>query len=62
VAKGVNLTIGHAQLVLEIFNVFNNANKYADPRTQAIFESPNFRVKNQTRGPRLVQLGVRFDF
>ena len=62
VAKGVNLMVGHAQLIVEIFNVFKNANTYADPRTQAILGSPNFRMKNQTLGPRLVQLGVRFDF
>jgi hypothetical protein len=58
----VNLAIGHAQLIAEVFNVFNAANKYADPRTQAIFGSPNFRVNNQTLGPRLAQLGIRFDF
>jgi hypothetical protein len=62
VAKRVNLAIGRAQLIVEVFNVFNNADKYADPRTQAIFGSQNFRVNNQTLGPRLAQLGVRFDF
>ena len=62
VAKGVDLAIGHAQLIVEVFNVFNNANTYADPRTQAIFGSQNFRVHNRTPGPRLAQLGVRFDF
>ena len=48
--------------MVEVFNLLANANKYADPRTQAIFGSPNFRVNNQTLGPRLAQLGVRFDF
>jgi hypothetical protein len=58
----VNLAIGHAQLIVEVFNVFNSANEYANPRTQAILGSQNFRVNNQTLGPRLAQLGVRFDF
>jgi hypothetical protein len=60
--KGVNVGVGHTQLALEVFNVFNTANKYADPRTQAVFGTSNFRVNNRTLGPRLVQLGVRFDF
>jgi hypothetical protein len=54
--------LGRAQLILEVFNLLNSANKYADPRTQAILGSSNFRVNNQTLGPRLAQLGVRFDF
>jgi hypothetical protein len=63
VAKGLRLgTPGRAQLILEVFNLLKNANTYADPRTQAILGSPNFRVNNQTLGPRLAQLGVRFDF
>ena len=48
--------------MLEIFNLLNSGNTYADPRTQAILGSPNFRVNNRTLGPRLAQLGVRFDF
>ena len=47
---------------VEIFNLLANDNTYADPRTQAILGSPNFRVNNQTLGPRLAQLGVRLDF
>jgi hypothetical protein len=63
VAKGLRFgTPGRAQLILDVFNVLNNANTYADPRTQAILGSPNFRVNNQTLGPRLAQLGIRFDF
>jgi hypothetical protein len=62
-AKGLGLgRLGRAQLILEIFNLLKNANEYADPRTQAILGSPNFRVNNQTLGPRLAQLGVRLDF
>ncbi len=62
-AKGMTLT-GRARLqfMLEIFNLLNGGNTYADPRTQAILGSPNFRVHNRTLGPRLAQLGVRFDF
>jgi hypothetical protein len=63
VAKGLQLgTPGRAQVVLDVFNLLGNGNRYADPRTQAILGSPNFRVNNQTLGPRLAQLGVRFDF
>jgi hypothetical protein len=50
------------QLVLDVFNILNTANRFADARTQAVLGSPNFRVNNQTSGPRLAQLGVRFDF
>jgi len=53
---------GRAQLIVEIFNLLENDNAYADPRTQAILDSPNFRVNNQTLGPRLAQVGVRLDF
>jgi len=56
-AKRLNLAIGRAHLIVEVFNGFNNANKYADPRTQAIFGSQNLRVNNQTLGPRLPQPG-----
>ncbi|MGE4054103.1 MAG: carboxypeptidase regulatory-like domain-containing protein [Vicinamibacterales bacterium] len=63
VSKGISLgSSGNAQLMLEVFNLLNNANIYADPRTQAILGTPNFRVNNQTLGPRLAQLGLRFDF
>jgi hypothetical protein len=63
VAKGLPLgSAGRAQLVLEVFNLLNNDNTFADPRTQAILGSPNFRVNNRTLGPRLAQLGLRFDF
>jgi len=62
-AKGVMLqTKARVQLFLEVFNLLNAGNTYADPRTQAILGSPNFRVKNQTLGPRLAQLGIRIDF
>ena len=62
-AKGVGLgRLGRAQLIVEIFNLLANDNEYADPRTQAILGSPNFRLNNQTLGPRLAQLGVRLDF
>jgi hypothetical protein len=50
------------QLVLDVFNLLNTDNTYADPRTQAILGSPNFRVRNRTLGQRLAQLGIRFDF
>lgn len=63
VAKGLAFgNLGRAQLILEVFNLLKNANTYADPRTQAILGSQNFRVNNQTLGPRLAQLGLRFDF
>jgi hypothetical protein len=62
-AKGLGLgRLGRAQLIVEVFNLLANHNEYADPRTQAILGSPNFRVNNQTLGPRLAQLGVRLDF
>ncbi|MGE0394685.1 MAG: TonB-dependent receptor plug domain-containing protein, partial [Vicinamibacterales bacterium] len=54
VAKGIPVPgAGRAQVMLEVFNVLNGANRYADPRTQAILGSPNFRVNNRTLGPRL---------
>ena len=62
-AKAVTLA-GQArmQFMFDVFNLLNTDNTYADPRTQAILGSPNFRVHNRTLGPRLAQLGVRFDF
>ncbi len=63
VAKGVTLAArARMQFTLEVFNLLNTGNTYADARTQAILGSPNFRVPNRTLGPRLAQLGVRFDF
>jgi hypothetical protein len=63
VTKGVDVFgAGRAQLMLEVFNLLNTSNKYADPRTQAILGSPNFRVNNQTLGPRIAQLGLRVEF
>ena len=62
-AKGVALANWtRMQVMLEVFNLLNTENTYADPRTQAILGSPNFRVPNRTLGPRLAQLGLRFDF
>jgi hypothetical protein len=62
-AKGVTLANrARMQFVLEIFNLLNAGNTYPDPRTQAILGSPNFLVHNRTLGPRLAQLGMRFDF
>ncbi len=63
VAKALPMAgAGRAQLVLDVFNLPGAANTYADPRTQAILGSPNFRVNNRTLGPRLAQVGLRFDF
>jgi hypothetical protein len=62
ITKGLAVKQGRAQLVLEVFNLLNNDNTYADARTQAIYGSSNFRVNNRTLGPRLAQLGARFDF
>ena len=62
-AKGVTLAPGRrAQVFVEVFNLLNARNTYADPRTQAILGSPNYRVRNRTLGARLAQLGVRIDF
>jgi hypothetical protein len=62
-AKGVRLPAGtRLQVLLEVFNLLNAGNTFADPRTQAILGSPNFRVRNRTLGPRLAQLGMRIDF
>lgn len=62
-AKGMTLASrARVQIVFEVFNLLNTRNTYADPRTQAILGSPNFRVRNRTLGPRLAQLGVRLDF
>lgn len=62
-AKGVALAKGaRLQFLFEVFNLLNADNTYADPRTQAILGSPNFRVRNRTLGPRLAQLGARIDF
>jgi hypothetical protein len=62
-AKGAMLATGiHLQFILDIFNLLNADNTYADPSTQAILGSPNFRVRNRTLGPRLAQLGIRLDF
>ena len=62
-AKGATLaTSVRLQVILDVFNLLNADNTYADPRTQAILGSPNFRVRNRTLGPRLAQLGIRLDF
>ncbi len=63
VAKQVPLGAGRrAELVLDVFNLLDRGNLYADPRTQAILGSPNFRVSNRTLGPRLAQVGLRVVF
>jgi hypothetical protein len=63
VAKGFTIpNAGRAQLIVDVFNLLNNDNTYADPRTQAILGRPNFRVNNQTLGPRLAQLGLRLEW
>ena len=63
VAKSVTLAAAtRLQFMLDVFNLLNTDNTYADPRTQAILGSPNFRLHNRTLGPRLAQLGVRVDF
>jgi hypothetical protein len=62
-AKGVTVANrARMQFVLEIFNLLNAGNTYADQRTQSILGSPNFQVRNRTLGPRLAQLGMRIDF
>ncbi|HEX7792865.1 MAG TPA: carboxypeptidase regulatory-like domain-containing protein [Vicinamibacterales bacterium] len=62
-AKGTTLAKGvRLQFILDVFNLLNADNTYADPRTQAILGSPNFRVRNRTLGPRLAQLSIRLDF
>jgi hypothetical protein len=61
--KGATLPTGmRMQFILDVFNLVNADNTYADPATQAILGSPNFRVRNRTLGPRLAQLGIRLDF
>lgn len=63
VSRGMSVgAAGRAQLIVEVFNLLNNANRFANARTQAILGSPNFRVNNQTLGARLAQLGLRLDF
>jgi hypothetical protein len=62
VSKTITLRSERVQFIFELFNVLNTANKYADTRTQALLGSPNFRVNNQTLGPRLAQLSMRIDF
>jgi hypothetical protein len=63
VSKGVLVAPGaRLQAFLEVFNLLNAGNTYADPRTQAFLGSANFRVPNRTLGSRLAQLGVRVDF
>ncbi len=61
-AKGVTRAGTHVQLFVELFNLLNTGNTYADARTQAILGSPNFRVRNRTLGARLGQLGMRVEF
>lgn len=62
-AKAVRLARGvHLQFMIDVFNLLNAGNTYADARTQAILGSPNFRVRNRTLGPRFAQLGVRMEF
>ena len=62
-AKGVTLGAGvRMQVMLDVFNLLNTGNTYADPRTQAILGSPNFRVHNRTLGARFAQLGIRLEF
>lgn len=62
-AKGLSPGGGaRTQITFEVFNLLNAANTYPDPRTQAIFGTPNFRVHNRTLGPRLAQVGFRVDF
>lgn len=50
------------QPMVEVFNVLNTKNTFADPVTNAIYGTPNFRAKNRTLGPRILQLGIRYDF
>jgi len=63
VGKGFKL--GEAstiQPMMEVFNVLNTGNTFADPITNAVFGTPNFRVRNRTLGPRIIQFGLRLDF
>ncbi|HUR32571.1 MAG TPA: TonB-dependent receptor [Vicinamibacterales bacterium] len=62
-ARSVRMAAGtRLQIFIDVFNVLNAGNTYADARTQAILGSPNYRVRNRTLGPRLAQLGIRLDF
>jgi hypothetical protein len=62
-AKGFGLPGGASyQVVVEVFNLLGTKNTFSDPRTNAIFGQPNFRERNRTLGPRIVQLGMRVDF
>ncbi|MEE8162027.1 MAG: hypothetical protein V3T61_10370, partial [Acidobacteriota bacterium] len=51
-----------ARFLVEVFNLLNNDNTFADTDQGAIFGSENFRENNRTLGPLLVQVGFRFDF
>lgn len=54
--------MGTYQLILEIFNLLNSDRKFSDPRRNAIAGQSNFRELNRTLGPRIAQIGMRFDF
>lgn len=62
VARASRVGPGTWQVMLDVFNVLNADNLFSEPRTNAIFGSPNFRVLNRTHGSRMAQLGVRFEF
>jgi hypothetical protein len=62
-AKGFGLPSGTSyQIIVEVFNLLGTKNTFSDPRTNAIWGQTNFRERNRTLGPRIVQLDMRVEF
>jgi len=62
-AKGFGLPGATSyQIIVEVFNVLGTKNTFSDPRTNAILGQPNFRERNRTLGPRILQLDIRVEF
>jgi len=66
---------GKFYIMLDLFNVFNSATinrreqkyygtyyKYADPAQNRFVANPNFYMVNEILNPRVLRIGVRFEF
>ncbi len=62
VSKGIKIARANYQVMLEVFNLLNTKNLFADTGTNATYGTATFRQLNRTLGPRIAQLGMRIDF